>query len=82
MGVLIALFNSLSFLLFGWDKLMACKGRRRIPERSLLLSAVCCGAVGAWVAMHLFHHKTRVSKFAVSVPILAVLQVAVFFIFA
>ena len=54
---------------------MACKGKRRVSERILLASAACFGAIGAMIAMLLFHHKTTVRKFAWAVPIMAVLQI-------
>ncbi|MDR1605960.1 MAG: DUF1294 domain-containing protein [Streptococcaceae bacterium] len=56
-------------LLFGWnlvvfglyavDKSRAKRGKWRISERTLLLSAVLFGGLGALLSGHLFHHKTR-----------------------
>ena len=48
----------------------------RIPESTLLLSALLFGAVGGMLAMYLLRHKTRKDKF-VLVPVLAVVQVGV-----
>lgn len=44
---------------FGWDKLMARTGRRRVPEATLLWSTFLCGCVGAWLAMEFLRHKTQ-----------------------
>ena len=71
----VLVFNCFSFLLFAWDKLMACNRGRRVPEGALLVSVVCLGAIGAMIAMLLFHHKTTVRKFSWMVPIMAVLQI-------
>lgn len=50
--------NLLSFLVFGLDKLLAIKGRRRIPEATLLTLSFLGGSIGAMLGMALFHHKT------------------------
>jgi uncharacterized membrane protein YsdA (DUF1294 family) len=64
-AVLTALLalNAVSYGLFGADKRRARRGRRRIPERTLLLSAGVSGTLGAWLAMHRFRHKTRSRAF-------------------
>lgn len=64
----------LALLLFGWDKLMAKLGRRRIPESTLWAAALLGGGVGAFLGMRLFRHKTRKGFFPIGLPILAVLQ--------
>lgn len=59
----LGVLSALAFVLFGWDKLMARLGRRRVPEAALLGCAALGGALGALIAMPLFHHKTRKSYF-------------------
>ena len=76
--VWFGVLSAFTLLLFGWDKLMAKLGRRRIPEASLLFSCLAGGAVGGFVGMHLFHHKIRKPKFYVAVPLLVVLDAAIF----
>ncbi|OUN25541.1 DUF1294 domain-containing protein [Pseudoflavonifractor sp. An85] len=76
--VWLGVLSAFTLLLFGWDKLMAKLGRRRIPEASLLLACLAGGAVGGFVGMHLFHHKIRKPKFYVTVPLLVVLDAAIF----
>ena len=51
--------NLIAFVIYGIDKLKAKKGRRRVPEKTLLLLSVCGGFIGAFAAMQLFRHKTR-----------------------
>lgn len=48
----------LSFLLFGLDKLLACKGKRRIRERTLHFWTWLLGAPGSFLGMLIFRHKT------------------------
>lgn len=74
--ILYAMINVVSFTLYGMDKLRAKKNRWRIRERVLLGAAWLMGGVGALVGMHLFRHKTKHAVFVISVPLAAVLQLA------
>lgn len=68
--------NAVAFLVYGWDKLCAKLGRRRVSERMLLLLAALAAAPGAWLAMSVFRHKTQKTRFRVGVPLLAVVEAA------
>lgn len=50
--------NVLALILFGYDKLQAKYGGRRIPER-ILLGLGFLGGIGSLLAMVFFRHKTR-----------------------
>ncbi len=76
LNILIIVWNLWVFLIMGVDKRKAKKGRRRIPERTLLLSALAFGALGGLIGMHLFHHKTRHKRFRYGLPIMLILQLA------
>jgi len=73
----IGIWNFVVFAMYGTDKRRAKRGRRRISEKTLLLSALFMGAAGALLGMHIFRHKTRHAKFTVGVPLLLVLNIAV-----
>ena len=75
----LLLINAASFLLMLADKLKARKNRWRIPERTLMLSALLGGSIGALAGMYLFRHKTRHAKFTIGIP--AILIAEVFLIF-
>ena len=66
----------LTLILFGWDKLMAVRGRRRVPEASLLAAALFGGGAGGLLGMYLFRHKTRKTVFRVLIPLFFLLQAA------
>ena len=71
-----ATVNLITFTAFGIDKWKAVHKQWRIPEKTLLGLSFIGGAAGGLVAMHLFHHKTRKRKFAVGVPLMLVLHLA------
>lgn len=73
----LILVNLAAFILYGADKSYAKKGKRRIPEKTLLLWAFLGGSIGALLGMKIFHHKTLKPKFAITVPVLCVLEVVI-----
>lgn len=74
----LILINIISFVAFGVDKYKAQKDRWRVPEAFLLELAALGGAPAAFLAMLVFHHKTRKRKFIFLVPLLAVVHIIVF----
>ncbi|WP_347051410.1 DUF1294 domain-containing protein [Flavobacterium olei] len=65
MEVLLIYFlvvNVLEFSIAGYDKSLAIKQKRRIPENTLFFLAFIGGTIGLLSAMFLFTHKT--SKFS------------------
>lgn len=65
--------NVLVCILYGIDKWKAVHHRWRIPEATLILAAVF-GVFGAFIGMHLFHHKTKKPKFYIGVPVIFVIE--------
>lgn len=63
--IYIVLINLLSFLLFGIDKYLAIKKKRRISEKTLILMMYIGGVIGSLLGMLFFHHKTKKIKFYV-----------------
>ena len=49
--------NVVSFVLFGYDKFLAIKNKRRIPEKELFTVATIGGAFGGLFAILVFNHK-------------------------
>ena len=73
----LALVNIWAFALMGFDKRRAKqKGARRIRERTLLLSALRGGGLGAFLGMWVFRHKTKHWYFVVGVPAILAAQLA------
>ena len=75
-AVLVCL-NLVSFLLMGNDKKRAKKGQRRIPEKTLFLSAALFGALGGTLGMYVFRHKTKHWYFKLFFPLMLLAQAAI-----
>ena len=65
----------IAFVLMGIDKWKAQHDSWRIPEKTLFLSAILGGTVGALAGMYLFRHKTKHLSFIVGMPLILAAQV-------
>lgn len=61
--------NLVAFILMYVDKNKAINRQYRIPESVLLWSAFLGGAIGAYMGMRMFRHKTKHVKFTLGVPV-------------
>ena len=55
--------NVVSFFLFGIDKFLAIKNKRRIPEKELFTVSTVGGAIGGMFAILVFNHKISKATF-------------------
>ena len=76
-AIALAAWNVVVFCIYGLDKSKAKHGKRRISEKTLLLTAALMGAPGAMLGMTVFRHKTKHTKFKIGVPLLLIVNVAV-----
>ena len=75
MAYWLAAVNIAAFFLMWLDKRRAKRrGARRIRERTLFLSALLGGSVGAIAGMRLFRHKTKHWYFVWGMPAILILQ--------
>ena len=72
----LMLMSIASFLLMGIDKQRAKSGAYRISEKTLWLSAIAGGGLGAWIGMNHFRHKTKHDNFRIGLPLVTLLQLA------
>ena len=75
----LVFMNAAAFVMYGTDKYKAKKQAWRIPENALLMSAVCGGAYGAYLGMHVFHHKTKKPRFFIGVPVMLLLHLVILY---
>lgn len=71
----LIIINAVAFFLMLADKVKAKKKRWRIPEATLMLTALLGGSPGALAGMYTFRHKTKHLKFTMGIPIILALQI-------
>ncbi|MBQ7584227.1 MAG: DUF1294 domain-containing protein [Lachnospiraceae bacterium] len=78
--IYLAAINFITFAAFGTDKWKAASHRWRISEATLLGLCFTGGSVGGLLGMYLFRHKTRKPAFFAGIPLMIIIQIAVFFL--
>ena len=76
-GLALAAINLVTLLLFGLDKLLAVRHKRRVPEAMLLTWCFLCGSLGGLLGMAIFRHKTNPGRhpaFVWGVPVMFLIQ--------
>ena len=76
--IALGAMNLVTFAVYAYDKHIARqnRGKRRVPERTLLLLGALGGAPAMLLTMLLIRHKTRHLKFMLGLPLLILLQCA------
>ena len=72
--IYLIVINLITFIVFAIDKICAIKKKRRYKEVSLLGMCLVGGAIGGFLAMHLFRHKTKKKVFVIGVPLIIVIH--------
>ena len=65
------------FVQMGIDKRRAIKKAWRIPEHTLIATALLGGGIGSLLGMYAFRHKTKHIKFVILFPAAAVIEILV-----
>lgn len=74
-SIYFLIISCISFLLMYIDKQKAIKREWRIPESTLMTISLIGGAVGTYLGMYTFRHKTKHTKFTIGVPICIVINI-------
>ena len=73
----LLIINLIALFLMWRDKRLSKKENAwRIPEKTLFLSALLGGSIGAITGMRLFRHKTKHWYFVVGMPAILLAQIA------
>jgi uncharacterized membrane protein YsdA (DUF1294 family) len=72
--IALVIWNSLTFLLMGYDKYQAMHNQWRVPEKTLLTAAFAMGGLGCLAGSYVFRHKTRKTQFRILLPLAALLN--------
>lgn len=75
--IVITIFG---IVLVAYDKLKAVNQSRRIKDRLLLYTALFGGAFGMYMTMLLLRHKTRQRLYMISLPLMIILHLFVYYI--
>ena len=78
----VLVWTLIAFALMGIDKWKAKHDSWRIPEKTLFLSAILGGSVGALAGMFLFRHKTKHLSFTVGMPLILAVQIVLVLLLA
>lgn len=76
----ITIMNVIGLAIMRIDKTRAKRHQYRISEKTLWLVAILGGAIGTTLGMQLFRHKTKHVSFKIGFPLLAVIQLVLFFL--
>ncbi len=72
----LILINLYAFFIFGFDKSRSTQpGASRIRERTLWISMLAGGSIGALFGMHFFRHKTKKISFQSIAALILALQI-------
>lgn len=78
---LFLIINAIAFILIAYDKNLAKKQKRRIPERTLLLFVLIGGTISSGVAMQIFRHKTSKRSYLLKFWGIVILQILLLYAF-
>ena len=70
--------NIFAFLIMGIDKYKAQRHKWRVSELSIFTIGLVGGALGVFIGMGMFHHKTKHLKFTLGIPLVLLLNIIMF----
>lgn len=73
----LIIINFISVFVCIFDKRMAIKGARRVPEKTLFALCLLGGSVGMYLTMKAIRHKTKHKRFMIGIPLIILLQLAI-----
>lgn len=73
--IYLSIANLFAFTLMGIDKQKAIHHKWRISEKTLFLSALLGGSIGAILGMQIFRHKTKHWYFICGMPTILLFQI-------
>jgi len=74
----ILIINLYGIFVMYSDKNKSKKGKWRTPEKTIFAIAFAFGALGIFIGMRLFRHKTKHNKFVIGIPLILIVQVFIF----
>lgn len=83
-GIFYLIFiSALSVITCVLDKLMAKRGGRRVPEKTLFILSILGGSLAMYLTMRSIRHKTKHKRFMIGIPLIFIFQLtAVIYIYS
>lgn len=78
--IFIIIINLLSFITVAYDKRQAKHHRWRVPESRFFFLAILGGAIGVYLGMNFFRHKTKHTLFIYGIPSILLLNLLMFYL--
>ena len=77
--IYITVINIIGFVMCRVDKKRAKKGDWRISEKSFFMTAAFGGALGVYLGMYFFRHKTKHWYFVIGIPVILIVEIILLF---
>lgn len=71
--------NLVGFLIMLVDKKRSINHEWRISEKTLFIIAIIGGAIGSYLGIYTFRHKTKHLKFTLGIPTIILIQIYLIF---
>jgi uncharacterized membrane protein YsdA (DUF1294 family) len=78
-GIYLLLINVFTLTLFGYDKDMAEKKKKRVSEKTLLTFTFLGGTLGALIGMRMYKHKTSKTSFQIKFLLTVIAQFFIYY---
>ncbi|MBU8905131.1 DUF1294 domain-containing protein [Desertibacillus haloalkaliphilus] len=75
------IINMIAVVTMKVDKHQAKKSQWRVPEKRLFFLALFGGAMGIYIGMKRYRHKTKHVTFTIGIPTIIILQIALILFF-
>jgi len=72
------IINLAGYVIMAVDKRKSVRNKWRVKEKTLFAISLVGGALGMMLGMRSFHHKTKKTMFRIGIPILIILNMAVY----
>lgn len=77
----LVIINTAAMLMTASDKSRARRHKRRIPEKTLFITAAIGGAAAMYLTMLTIRHKTKHKRFMLGLPLIILAQAALLILY-
>lgn len=78
--IVFSVISALAAVVTIYDKVVAGRRRRRVPEQTLFVLAGLGGSAVMYVTMLLIRHKTKHKRFMLGLPLMMAVQLAIWWL--